>query len=61
MMWEGAKQGAVDAATVVIMDKGMKAIGNKISSLKAGKAAAESADDDTKALTTSNPSLNSTS
>ena len=52
MMWEGAKQGAVDAATVVIMDKGMKAIGNKISSLKAGKAAAESADDVTKALTT---------
>lgn len=52
MMWEGAKQGAIDAATVVIMDKGMKAIGNKISSLKAGKAAAESADDVTKALTT---------
>ena len=50
MMWEGAKQGAVDAATVVIMDKGIKAIGNKISSLKAGKAAAE-----TKALTTTGP------
>ena len=50
MMWEGAKQGAFDAATVVIMDKGIKAIGNKISSLKAGKAAAE-----TKALTTTGP------
>ena len=52
MMWEGAKQGAIDAATVVIMDKGIKAIGNKISSIRAGKAAAESADDVTKALTT---------
>ena len=52
MMWEGTKQGAFDAATVVVMDKGIKAIGNKISSLRAGKAAAESADDVTKALTT---------
>ena len=52
MMWEGTKQAAFDAATTVIMDKGIKAIGNKISSLKAGKAAAESTDDVTKALTT---------
>ena len=45
MMWEGTKQGAIDAATVVVMDKGIKAIGKGISKLKAGKAVAENADD----------------
>ncbi len=50
MMWEGAKQGAIDAATVVVMDKGIKAIGKGISKLKAGKALAESADDVGKAV-----------
>ena len=57
MMWEGTKQGVFDAATTVIMDKGMKAIGNKISSLKAGKAVAENADDAAKALTSSTDDL----
>ena len=52
MMWEGTKQGVVDAALTVGMDKGFKAIGNGISKLKAGKAVAENADDVTKALTT---------
>ena len=45
MMWEGTKQGVVDAALTVGMDKGFKAIGNGISKLKAGKTLAESADD----------------
>ena len=57
MMWEGTKQAAFDAATTVIMDKGIKAIGNKISSLKAGKAVAENADDAAKALTSSTDDL----
>ena len=39
MMWEGTKQGVLDAATTVLMDKGFKAIGKGISKLKAGKAA----------------------
>ena len=49
MMWEGTKQGVLDAATTVLMDKGFKAIGKGISKLKAGKAVAESADDLTRA------------
>ncbi len=50
MMWEGAKQGAIDAALTVGMDKGFKAIGNKLSAIKAGKAAASGADDAAKAV-----------
>ncbi len=50
MMWEGTKQGVVDAALTVGMDKGFKAIGNGISKLKAGKTLAESADDAGRAL-----------
>ncbi|MEE0014921.1 MAG: hypothetical protein UE699_04425, partial [Bacilli bacterium] len=45
MMWEGTRQGAVDAAVTVGMDVGFKAIGKGISKLKAGKAVAENADD----------------
>ena len=59
MMWEGTKQGVVDAALTVGMDVGFKAIGNGISKLRAGKGigkvaetATQNADEVTKALTT---------
>lgn len=52
MMWEGTKQGAIDAVLTVGMDKGLKALGKGISKLKAGKVA-QNADEVTKALTTS--------